>query len=257
MTSAQLMPSGNDRGSVSWVACVTAAVLIGPFAGGCGSRLKEPAGLTSPYEAVQLWAVAPFANESGVSAVDTYRVADLFTQQVQHVDGINTIPVNRVVLAMRHAGIETVGSAADAMQLIQMLDVDALVVGTVTAWEPYPPPTMGMAVLLFTGTADHATGQVDPRVLVRAATGNVAPGELGPPGAIAQAAGVFDTRNHQTLGWLDEYATGRTEPEEPFGPDVYLMDMELFTQFVCFRLIHDLLGFEQQRLTPVEDTESR
>jgi hypothetical protein len=173
------------------------------------------------------------------------------------VDGINAIPVNRVVLAMRHAGIDAVGSAADAMQLAQMLDVDALVVGTVTAWEPYPPPTMGMAVLLFAGTTDRAKGQMDPRELVRAPAGDVAPGELGPPGAIAQAAGVFDARNHQTLAWLEAFATGRTEPEEPFGTEVYLMDMELYTQFVSFRLIHDLLGFEQRRMTPVADANSR
>jgi hypothetical protein len=237
------------------VACVAAAVLVGPIAGGCG-QLKQPDVLSSPYEGVQLWAVAPFANESGVSTVDTYRVADLFTQQVQQVEGINTVPVNRVVLAMRHSDIETVGSPDDAMRLIQLLDVDALVVGTVTAWEPYPPPTLGIAVLLFAGSADRA-GRVDPRELVRAPSGDVAPGELGAPHAIAQAAGVFDARNHQTLVWLEAYASGRTEPDEPFGTQVYLMDMELYTQFVGYRLIDDLLGFEQQRTTPVAGAESR
>jgi hypothetical protein len=35
------------------------------------------------------------------------------------------------------------------------------------------------------------------------------------------------------------------------------MDMELYTQFVSYRLIHDLFGFEQQRSTPVVDTGSR
>jgi hypothetical protein len=238
------MPSGNDRGSLSWVAWLAAAVLVGLLANGCGRRLKQPDVLSTPYPVVQLWAVAPFANESGVSAVDAYRVADLFTQQVQQVDGINTVPVNRVLLAMRHAGLEAVSSS------------DALVVGTVTAWEPYPPPTMGMAVLLFARSGDHPGG-VDPRELVRATSGDVAPGELGPPGAIAQAAGVFDGRNNETLAWLEAFATGRIEPDEPFGADVYLMDMELYTQFVSYRLIHDLLVFEQRRLTPVEDAETR
>ena len=55
----------------------------------------------------------------------------------------------------------------------------------------------------------------------------------------------------------DAVTTGRIEPEEPFGTEVYLMDMELYTQFVSYRLIHDLLGFEQRRLTPVEDEETR
>ena len=256
MTSAQLMPSGNDRGSLSGVAWLAAVVLVGGLAGGCGRKLKQPDVLAGPYPGVRLWAVAPLANESGVSAVDAYRVADLFTQQVQQVDGINTVPVNRVVLAMRHAGLEAVGSSADAMQLIQLLEVDALVVGTVTAWDPYPPPTLGMAVLLFAGSGDHASG-VDPRELVRATSSDVAPGELGPPGAIAQAAGIFDGRNNETLAWLEAFATGRIEPDEPFGADVYLMDMELYTQFVSYRLIRDLLGFEQRRLTPVEDEEAR
>ena len=256
MTSAQLMPSGNDRGSLSGVASLAAVVLMGGLASGCGHKLKQPDVLGSPYPGVRLWAVAPLANESGVSAVDAYRVADLFTQQVQQVDGINTVPVNRVVLAMRHAGLEAVGSSADAMQLIHLLEVDALVVGTVTAWDPYPPPTLGMAVLLFARSGDHASG-VDPRELVRATSSDVAPGELGPPGAIAQAAGIFDGRNNETLAWLEAFATGRIEPDEPFGADVYLMDMELYTQFVSYRLIRDLLGFEQRRLTPVEDEETR
>jgi hypothetical protein len=236
------------------MACVAVAVLTGLLAVGCKPKLKEPTMLFSPEPGVQLWAVAPFANESGVSTVNAYRVADLFTQQVQQVDGINTVPVNRVVLAMRHAGITSVASSDDALQLIELLDVDAIVVGTVTAWEPYPPPTMGMAVLLLAGSPDRS-GRVDPRELVRATSGAAAPGELGPPGAIAQAAGVFDARNHRTLAWIEAYASGRTEPGEPFGTDVYLMDMELYTQFVSFRLIHDLLGYGQEGQTPVADAD--
>ena len=81
---------------------------------------------------------------------------------------------------------------------------------------------------------------------------------LGSPlRVMAQAAGVYDARNHQTLGWIEAYASGRTEPGEPFGTDVYLMDMELYTQFVSYRLIHDLLGFVREGETPVADAESR
>jgi hypothetical protein len=254
MTSAQLKPSGSDRRSASRAAYVAVTVLAAAV-GGC-ARLTPPDVLASPYPDLQLWAVAPFANESGVSTVDGYRVADLFTQEVQEVQGINTVPVNRVVAAMRHANLRAVESPEDAMLLIRMLDVDALVVGTVTAWEPYPPPTMGMAVQLFAGGAD-ARRPVDPRELVRAPSGDAALGELGPPHAVAQAAGVFDARNHQTLTWLKAYASGRTEPEEPFGTEVYLMDMELYTQFVSHRLIHDLLGLGQAREKPGAGAKSR
>jgi hypothetical protein len=257
MTSAQLSPSGNDLRSVSRIACVAAAGLAVLLAAGCQQKLQQPTTLINPDPGDQLWAVAPFANESGVSTVNAHRVADLFTQQLEQVDGINTVPVNRVVAAMRHGGIARVAAPEDAVQLIQLLDVDALVVGTVTAWEPYPPPTLGMAVLLFSGNPNRVEW-IDPQELVRSSSGNDAPGMVGSPTRIlAQAAGVFDARNHETLGWIEVYASGRTEPGEPFGTDVYLMDMELYTQFVSFRLIHDLLGYGRGGETPVADAESR
>jgi hypothetical protein len=78
----------------------------------------------------------------------------------------------------------------------------------------------------------------------------VALGEIGGPPPLAQATGVFDSRNHQVLAWLREYTRGRTEPHEAFGPDVYLMSMDLYTKFVSYRLIHDLLAFERARISP-------
>ena len=253
MTSAQLMPSG--AGPRTAVAVAGLAMLMA--AAGClGQRLRDPAGLTSPYHDAQLWAVAPFGNESGVSTVDPYRVADMFVQQLQQVEGIDTIPVNRVLAAMQATGTRSITTSAEATQLAGVLDVDAIIVGTITAWDPYPPPTMGMAIQLFANRFETGAA-IDPHVLVRSPSGDVAPGDLGPPRAAAQAAGVFDSRNHQTLAWLNEFAAGRTAPDEPFGSDIYLMNMELYTQFVSYRLIHDLLAFERSRLTPVANTTER
>jgi hypothetical protein len=224
--------------------------------GGCAPKLTQPTTLTSPFEGTQLWAVVPFANESGVSLVDGVRVADMFVQQLQQVDGINTVPVNRVLLAMRYSDMPSISSPQDAVQLARMLDADAIVVGTVTAWEPYPPPTMGMAVQLF-ADGGYRTARIIPQDLVRSPTAGVSPGELGPSHAVAEAAGVFDSRNHQTLTWLEAYADGRTEPDGAFGTEIYLMDMELYTQFVSYRLIHDLLAFGQVEQTPVASTNPR
>ncbi|MFB3138103.1 MAG: hypothetical protein ACE10B_02655 [Phycisphaerales bacterium] len=96
-------------------------------------------------------------------------------------------------------------------------------------------------------TADATRGRPE----IRATTDMVAPGELGPPNPIAEATGVFDAINHQTLAWLEQYAAGRSEPDGPFGSDVYLVSMQLYTQFVSYRLIHDLLAWERARLMPV------
>ena len=248
MTSAQCIPSGTRR-FLAKTGCV--ALLLS--AAGCSFEptLIRPRELSSPYKATQVWAIAPFANESGVSTVNTYRVADLFAQQVQQVDGIHAIPVNRVVAAMRANEIDMIATPADAVRLINALNVDAIVVGTVTVWDPYPPPTLGMAVQLFSGEPFAADSPFDPHELVRSPNGDIAPSELNPAKAGAQAAGVFDSRNNQTLAWVEQFAAGRTLPDGAYGKDVFLVNMQLYTQFVSFRLLHDLLADERAQRQPV------
>jgi hypothetical protein len=92
---------------------------------------------------------------------------------------------------------------------------------------------------------------LDPQALQRAIAGDPAPGELGPPHPVAQAAGVFDAANHDTLRHLRTYANGRSEPDSAYDEEIYLVSMDLYTQFVCHRLIADLLASERARLTPV------
>jgi hypothetical protein len=209
--------------------------------------------LTAPYERTQLWAVVPPINESGSSAVRTDRIADAFTEQTEEVQGINTVAVNRVIMAMRRLGLTSVTTPNDAHAMMNLLGVDGLIVGTVTAYDAYPPMKLGMAVQLFTREQPQ-TPQIDPVKLTRAPT------ELPPPGAPgamnplrpgAQAAGIFDASNHQTLMWLNEFASGRSQPKSAYGNDVYLVSMDLYTQFVAYRLMLNLLSAERARLIPV------
>ncbi|MHC5022904.1 MAG: hypothetical protein ACYTGG_03175 [Planctomycetota bacterium] len=219
------------------------------LAAGCGQRLEAPLGLHSPYGEQQLWAVAPLANESGVSFVDTAQLADVFADQVQQVAGVNVLPVNRVIVAMREADMPAVQTLGDARTLMNHLDVDALVVGTVTAYDPYRPPRLGLAVQLFAADQDRAFSSFNPRDLTHTTVGELAPGGLTGGEPVAQAAGIFDAANHDTLMSLRTYAAGRTEPDSAYGDDIYLVRMELFARFVSFQLIRDLLTEEQARLT--------
>jgi hypothetical protein len=169
------------------------------------------------------------------------------------VQGINTVAVNRVIMAMRRLGLTSVTTPNDAHAMMNLLGVDGLIVGTVTAYDAYPPMKLGMAVQLFTREQPQ-TPQIDPVKLTRAPT------ELPPPGAPgamnplrpgAQAAGIFDASNHQTLMWLNEFASGRSQPKSAYGNDVYLVSMDLYTQFVAYRLMLNLLSAERARLMPV------
>ena len=53
--------------------------------------------------------------------------------------------------------------------------------------------------------------------------------------------------NHQTIQWLEAFAAGRVEPESALGQDIYLVSMDWYTQFVCHRLLNDLLADERAR----------
>lgn len=215
---------------------------------GCASEpLVLPAQLGAPYERTQLWAVAPFVNESGVSIVNGERIADLFAEQAEQVHGVSAVPVNRVLVAMRRLELRAVNTHADAATLMNALGVDGLIVGTVTAYDPYTPPKLGVAIQLYRRERPPTPMQFDLYRLQRARTELVPPDASGPMGPVNQVSGVFDGANHQTLLWLDQYSAGRTEPRSAYGKRVYLVSMELYTQFVAFRMMHDLLQKEWTR----------
>ena len=219
---------------------------------GCAGpeKLQQPAALTSPYERTQLWAVAPLANESGVSIVNSDRIADLFAEQAEQVHGINAVPVNRVILAMRKLDMQTVATPRHAFDLMNALGVDGLIVGTMTAYDPYQPLKLGAAIQLYRRERQHHASDIDPVELTRAPTERALPGMLSSDLPAAQASGIFDAANHATLAQLEEFAAGRTEPQSAYGKRIYLVNMEMYTQFVAYRLMHDLLQQERIRLTP-------
>ncbi len=223
------------------------------FLTGCGPQLANPRTLEAPYARNQLWGVAPFSNESGVSIVNATEMADTMAQEAQQVRGVNTIPVNRIIQAMRQLDITSVTSHGDALTLMNVLRLDGLVIGTITAFDPYRPMKLGMAVQLYARPSQNGFNGLDPRDLVRSTAGREVAGDFGPPRPVAQAAGVFDASNHGTLQRLNEYSSGRDEPDSAYGRDIYLVSMDLYAQFVCYRLLDDLLAFERSRLEPAAE----
>ena len=248
MTSAQLMQTRRGRSDRRRAALAMMVVAIATLCG-CDSLLKGPAApeLSTPYAGGQVWAVAPLANESGVSDIDTARVADLLAQEVQQVRGVDVIPVNRVILAMRQMDMPAVASPADAMSLMNVLNVDGVIVGTITAWDPYKPPVLGAAVELHLRER-LSSSSINAQQLTKAVSGEPAPGELGPVNPVAQAAGVFDARHKPVQEQLERFSRTRVEKDAAFGQDIYLVRMELYTQFVSYQLIASLMESERRRL---------
>ncbi|MBW3540508.1 MAG: hypothetical protein KY476_09565 [Planctomycetes bacterium] len=117
-------------------------VALGFVTSGC--RIVTPE-LINPLPGVRTVAVAPFFNQSQEVAVDGRHVALIYASELQKVPGFEVVPVGVTEVALREHELDLV-SPADAVTLARLLGVDAIVVGSVTHYEPYYPPRIGLAI---------------------------------------------------------------------------------------------------------------
>jgi len=230
---------------------ILATALLATFIAGCKSEPKygTERQLALPGTKRQVWAVAPAVNLSG-QRVDPLLQADLVYQQLQQVDGITVIPVNRVAEVYAGLRIDRVASQEQAELVCGMLGADGLLIPTVTAYDPYDPPKLGASLQLF-GKPAMPRGKkknVDPRELARRAT----PGEgeaLVPATAdqFIQVVGIFDAANGSVRDALLAYAKGRNDPIGPYGAKEYFVSMDRYGGFVYHVLIAEMMNHPRLR----------
>jgi len=211
---------------------------------GCSSQ--KPYGVETeaylPAKKRQVWAVAPVINLSGQKDVDPLLQADLVYAQLQQVHGLTVIPVNRVVEVYAGLRIEKVQTPEQAALVCDLLGCDALVVPTVTEFDPYNPPKLGASMQVFRKPRGYARpDNVDPRDLARSAA--MQSESLPAPGAgqFVQAVGMFDAANGSTRQMLEAYAAGRNDPNGPMGVKEYYISMDRYCGFVYSTLVSDVL----------------
>jgi hypothetical protein len=194
----------------------------------------------------EVWAVAPALNLSGQAEVDPILQADIAYGQLQHVRGLTVIPVNRVAEVYATLRIDQLQSAEQAALVCDLLACDALVVPTVTAYDPYNPPKFGASLQLFRRPAEYSRPEsIDPRALSRAAA-PLATESLPEAPEFAQAVGMFDAANGTVRDALMAYALGRHDPVGPMGPKEYLVSMERYCGFVYHQLIGELIRTQRK-----------
>lgn len=248
---------GTDRIRSSLIAprlVPTLATLSLLCGAGCSReyQLQTPVVLQSPFPAEQTWAVAPFANESGLSSVDVLGISDHFVTELNDVAGLRAIPLNRTLTAMRALEMKAVESDEDARALLDILQVDGLIVGSVTAYEPYRPLQLGIAAQAYTvSTRTPSATSVEEMFLStgdRGSNGGLSSrnGRLLAP--TSQVSQVIDTRNHDTLRRLDQYAKARAAPQSGFRDQVYVASIDALGRFAAYATIEDLLSRERTRL---------
>lgn len=236
-----------------WLSCTLCACAARPDS---RDRLDAPAAIVAPYDTSErdvIWAVLPPRNESGTSMVRGDLIGDELVAAVQQVRGVRCVPLNRALEAARELGMtDGPRDSADAVRLAEALGVDGVIAASVTAYDPYDPPILGIALALYT----------KPGAMSRAAQTNLDPVALrmaftdfgrfdgirfsGDP--VTVVSEHLDARDHAVLMALRRYATGRSDPNSSLRWRVYTASMELYTRFAAHHAVGRLIDEEWLRL---------
>lgn len=255
MTTAQRMFALNAALIARTLLVCTVATLI---LGGCaGPRYVSPTTQlpAAPPEGA-IWAVAPLRNESGASLADELALTDTLVAELSQAPGLVVLPVNRTIAGMRALGIPSVDTPAQARELARTLGATGIIVGSITAWNPYEPPVLGMSLALFdVAPSPDARGfgaDEDPLALRGYATdgGTNARDQRERPAAVMSA--VFDAADGNTRALIRAYAEGRHDPSSALGWKQYTASMALYAKFACFEASRRLLRSEPGRTSSSE-----
>ena len=205
-----------------------------------------------PGQQQHVWAVAPIRNESGSLDADGLALADHVARQLETVPGLDVLPVNRTLAAMESLGLDAPASRTEAMELIATLNADALVAGTITAYDPYDPPKLGLTLELYVSRQKLGGEVVDLRKLVSAAveTGEQ-PDRVSSRQPVCVASAVFDASDPDVKRMLESYARDRGRSGDTASPRLHRISMDLFSKFVSHVMSLRLLEAETRRLNEI------
>ena len=237
--------------------------------------------LESPYPTRHVWAIAPLRNESGNSHADGLVLADRLARQLENAANLDVLPVNRVLQAMAALELPVITSPSQAMRLVETLGIDGLIVGTVSTYDPYDPPKLGLAIELYTNprvdAADVALnarsrpspgpGSLNPgssdslaslqRLSWSATTVTIKPAlpdDQGQP--VSVVSGYFDGFAPEVQTGLRHYAHDRGPTRQDENWHRYLISMDLYSEFVSYVMSWRLLRTESLRMESAETMSS-
>ncbi|MEL7267826.1 MAG: hypothetical protein AAFP69_23870, partial [Planctomycetota bacterium] len=110
----------------------------------------------NPFPQLKRIAIVPFFNQSENPYVNGQRVAESYYQQLQQIPGFEVIPIGVTMQRLRafEAQRGQPSSGADWQAFAAFLGAEAVVVGSVTDFDSYYPPRMGMAVRWYAADSD-------------------------------------------------------------------------------------------------------
>lgn len=126
---------------------LTAMMLAVLLLAGCEMlpRKYEQPRFFNPFPQLHKVAVLPFFNQSAEPTLSGREVAEHYRGELQKIPGFEVLPVGVVERYLESNPIP-LGSRPNFQQMARDMNVDAVVVGSVTDFTPYYPPRIGLAV---------------------------------------------------------------------------------------------------------------
>jgi len=198
-------------------------------------------------------AVAPAINQSGSADFDRNRFADLMASELSYAEGVSTVPVSRVLAVLAARGEDGVASQEQALEVLRLLDADAILVFSVAEYDPYDPPSIGITGQLYGTTVGPRDGAADPVALSRRASLAGAPNGVTRRGLLAQTQNVFDASHARTVDDIKAFAAVRLGGQSPYGWRKFVVSQQNFIRFCCYSTISQLLGWPKDSELAVGD----
>ncbi|MEM9365159.1 MAG: hypothetical protein AAGD07_04120 [Planctomycetota bacterium] len=130
----------------------TTVVIVGVILGGTGCAIIPEArvrdSIHNPFPQLKRVAIVPFFNQSDSPHVDGDAVAKAYYAALQSIPGFEVLPVGVTAIQFRQYASENgvPQTGADFQRLAQAMDVEAVVIGSITDFDSYYPPRMAMTV---------------------------------------------------------------------------------------------------------------
>ncbi|MDO8629400.1 MAG: hypothetical protein Q7R41_02810 [Phycisphaerales bacterium] len=224
-------------------------LLASPFlAAGCRSSQRVgPIAVANPFLGTATIAVAPAVNVSGSTDFDPNRFADLMASELSHADRVSVIPVSRVLGALAAQGRDRVESAAHALEIAELVGADAILVFAVTEYDPYDPPSIGIAAQLYgrnpwPGFNSDGAGSAETEGAGKgrdAKDRKTAAGRL-----LAESQRVFNAAHADVVDDIRSFARQRDADESPYGWRRYVVSQQYYIRYCCSATIRALLNGE-------------
>ena len=222
--------------------------------GGCASKPIEPIRIENVSLGPMTIAVAPALNVSGSPDLDPNRVADLMASELSHADGIDVIPVSRVLSVLADQGLEGVKSSSHALEIAGLLGADAVLVFAVTEYDPYDPPVVGITAQLFGRRRDAWRSGLDPVTESRSAAPGLTGRGSSALGLLAECARVYDASHEWVCAEVRRFAESRSPENRPLGWRKYVVSQQHYLRFCCYATIRSLIGGQGGEAAETKET---